>query len=616
MINHFLENENFVDIWRYLHSDMFRYTWKRTKPFVASRLDYFLIPSGLSTLVSNCEIIPGCRSDHQFLMLDIGMADKVRGPGFWKLNCSMLEDRKFVQGVNEIIDLYLGVKEELKEGVEYDERAEFDTLDPIMRWELLKMKLINFAQAYSKEKAKNRRATVPKLQDRISKLKKRMAMINLSSDRAVKFIDKINSKLHPLKKQLDEELGYIARGAILRSKINWYQYGEHNSKYFMALEKNRAKAKVMNATLRHDGSKTTNRAEILDIQVDFYRKLYTSNPEVKFEFPSGIAPQVMDEQKIEMKKQLEKREIALAIVQMARWKTPGVDGLPADFYKMFYGKLQDILFELYNFCFESGKLYISARRGVITLLPKSGRDLLLVKSWRPISLLCCEYKIISKVITNRIKPIMQEIIHSDQRGFMAGRRISENIREAEDVIDFATRKQISVVMILVDFEKAFDRVEYTSLFEAFKSFSCTGYLMKWLKILFTDIELCTLNEGNASKWFSPTRGLFQGNPLGSFGFNTLVELLAIKLRQNKEIKGIKIGNIVHLLSQFVDDLSLFMKFNQKSWEAAMTEFSKFEEISGMKINYDKTVVYRLGSIQGSNVKILLSKEDNLDKRTS
>ena len=601
-LNEILEQQELVDVWRYSHQGVFQYTWKQKRPFIGSRLDFFLVPMSLLSSVRSCEIVPGCESDHLFVFLEIETEPIVMGRGFWKFNTTLLEDKKFIDQINEIIEFYLGKEQKVEEGVEYNERKQFDELNEALQWETLKMKIISFAQHYSREKASARKTKIVMLKDQLSKAEKRLAMVNLSSQNAMKYIAKYNERIDRFRAKLNEELEYIAKGAILRSKINWYIDGEHNSKYFLNLEKHRSKNKCMSAAKTHSGDITRNPVKILDIQAEFYKKLYTKDNTVKFTYSNQSEQKLTEDQRNDLEKDISQEEIGLAIAQMARNKTPGSDGLPIDFYKVFYCKIKKLLLGLYNFCLITGRLHISARRGIITLIPKKSRDLLLVKSWRPISLLSADYKVISKVISNRIKPTLNNILHQDQSGFMEGRNIATNIKRTQSVVDYATRRNISAVLILVDFEKAFDRVSYESLFAAFEFFNFGPKLVKWLRLLFTDMELCTVNAGNNSPWWSPTRGLFQGNPLGPFGFNVLIEILAINIRQNQNIKGIKIGNVIHLLSLFADDLSLYLPFDNKVWQETMNEFALFEKNSGLKINYDKTVVYRLGSIRNTNAK--------------
>ena len=92
-----------------------------------------------------------------------------------------------------------------------------------------------------------------------------------------------------------------------------------------------------------------------------------------------------------------------AVMSMPNDKTPGSDGLSVNFYQVFWQELKDDLCQVFNKCFENGELCPSMRRGIITLLPKQGKDNLYLKNWRPISLLNTDYKILAKIIANRIK---------------------------------------------------------------------------------------------------------------------------------------------------------------------------------------------------------------------
>ena len=102
-------------------------------------------------------------------------------------------------------------------------------------------------------------------------------------------------------------------------------------------------------------------------------------------------------------------------------KSPGTDGLPSEFYKVFWNDLSEILINSLNYSYEIGKLSISQRRGIIKLIPKKDAELNLIKNWRPLTLLNCDYKIATKAIAGRIKTVIPKLISDDQTGFIKGR---------------------------------------------------------------------------------------------------------------------------------------------------------------------------------------------------
>ena len=107
-------------------------------------------------------------------------------------------------------------------------------------------------------------------------------------------------------------------------------------------------------------------------------------------------------------------------------KTPGTDGLPCEFYKFFWKDVGETLAEALNFSYQTGKLAVSQRRGIVKLIPKKHADPDLIKNWRPLTLLNCDYKIASKAIANRIKIVSPELLSEDQSGFIKNRCISDN----------------------------------------------------------------------------------------------------------------------------------------------------------------------------------------------
>ena len=113
---------------------------------------------------------------------------------------------------------------------------------------------------------------------------------------------------------------------------------------------------------------------------------------------------------------------------MASNKSPGTDGLPAEFYKVFWNHVKPFLLNALNCSYTNGHLSITQRRGLITLVPKKNKPANLLKNLRPITLLNCDYKIATKSIANRIKKVLPKIINNDQTGFLKNRTIGENIR--------------------------------------------------------------------------------------------------------------------------------------------------------------------------------------------
>ena len=258
--------------------------------------------------------------------------------------------------------------------------------------------------------------------------------------------------------------------------------------------------------------------------------------------------------------------------------------------------------DAFNYAYECSRIHTSSRRGIISLIPKKSRDSRFLKNWRPIILLCCDYKILAKIIAHCIKSTLSELINECQTGFIAQRNIATNIQIAADIADHVNRRNINAVMLQLDFLKAFGRVEYASLFAAMQYFGFGSNIIKWLKILFTDIELCTSNNGFASEYFTPSRGLFQGNPVSSMGFLLIVELLSINLRNNPHLQGITIKNINFLLAMFADDVTIFLKNTPRNGQELLKEIEEFEILSGLKVNYDKSTVYRMGSANKANAR--------------
>ena len=108
---------------------------------------------------------------------------------------------------------------------------------------------------------------------------------------------------------------------------------------------------------------------------------------------------------------------------MANNKSPGVDGFTTEFYKCFWDELKIPLHESYLYSFDHGKLADGQRRGLLNLIPKPNKDLRLLKSWRPVSLLATDYKILTKALSIKLQKVIPSLINDDQVGYIKGRNI-------------------------------------------------------------------------------------------------------------------------------------------------------------------------------------------------
>ena len=127
-----------------------------------------------------------------------------------------------------------------------------------------------------------------------------------------------------------------------------------------------------------------------------------------------------------------------------------------------------------------------------------------LKNWHPITLLNTDYKILSKVYATRMKTVLPKLIHADQTGFMKNRDISENTRRLFDIMEYTMLKQLPEVVVAMDFEKAFDRVEYSALFRIMRGYNFGPKFINSIKMLFTDFRIVTINNGHSSPPFSPS----------------------------------------------------------------------------------------------------------------
>ena len=211
----------------------------------------------------------------------------------------------------------------------------------------------------------------------------------------------------------------------------------------------------------------------------------------------------------------------------------------------------------------------------------------------------------------RLQKGLNKIISTDQVGYINGRYMGTNIRTIADVLNHCkntTNEQALIAML--DFEKAFDSVKWSFMYQCLKKFNFGSSFISWVKTIYTDIESCVTNNGFSSNFFKLNRGIRQGCCLSALLFIIVAEVLAINLRCNSSIHGILIEKHEFKICQLADDTMLFLK-DICSLKAALSLLQDFSIISGLKLNKSKTEVFPININSNLDESIGIScKKDN------
>ena len=292
-------------------------------------------------------------------------------------------------------------------------------------------------------------------------------------------------------------------------------------------------------------------------------------------------------------------ELFEALINMKNGKSPGSDGLPAEFYKHFWYLIGDTFCNIVNRTLHyENELSSTQRLSIIKIFHKNGKEKTDLGNYRPISLLNTDYKIIAKTLANRLKKVLPYIIHNDQSFGIKGRNIQDNILLIKSLLDYIEQKNLGSIFLNVDQEKAFDRVSHKYLLLTLRKFGFGPKYLKWIKILYTNIESKISINGYLSVIIKILRSVRQGCPIAPLLYICVIETLLIKIRSHVLIRGIKspTSNEQIKLSAFADDTSFFLK-DIKSTEAVIHTFQNFGKASGARINKDKTVSIWLGEFK-------------------
>ena len=286
-------------------------------------------------------------------------------------------------------------------------------------------------------------------------------------------------------------------------------------------------------------------------------------------------------------------EVKVAVWDCENFKCPGRDGDTFGFIKDFWNILCDDVIRYMREFHRNGCLTKGINNTCIALIPKVDSPQRL-NDFRPISLVGSLYKILAKVLANRLRLIIRSVVSDSQSAFIKGRQILDGVLVANEIVDEARKSRKELLLFKVDFEKAYDSIDWGYLDEVMRKMGFLNLWRKWIKECIGTSTASVLVNGSLTEEFHLERGLRQGDPLSPFlfllaaeGFNVLMKAMS----SHQIFKGYSVGRrnpvvVSHL--QFVDDALIL---GEKSWanvRSMRVVLMLFESLSGLKVNFSKS----------------------------
>jgi hypothetical protein len=384
-------------------------------------------------------------------------------------------------------------------------------------------------------------------------------------------------------------------------RVTWIQSGDSNTKFFHKMASYNRNRKHVWEVISGTGNKITGQEAIKEEAVnhfkDFFRAKdrtdYTELVRISSLYPSMVTEDEADS----LFNPVTLEEIKSVLVKFNKDRSPGPDGWTTEFFISFFDLVGEDLLKMVEDSRRNGKLCGGLNSTFLALIPKVNKP----KSfddYRPISLCNLIYKVISKILANRIKPFLSKCLSSEHLGFLKGRRIQDAIGSAHETLHSIKKKNIKSLVLKLDLKKAYDSIDWEYLRVVLLSVGFGVKLMDWIMCCVTSANFAVLINGEATDYFKSWRGLRQGCPLSPYLFILIMEGISLMLASgiaNQSISGIKVTQhlkIIHLM--FVDDVLVMSKADPMEWRLILDILRAYCSVSGLCINSSKTSVHYWG----------------------
>uniref|UniRef100_H2MR45 Reverse transcriptase domain-containing protein n=1 Tax=Oryzias latipes TaxID=8090 RepID=H2MR45_ORYLA len=578
-----LEEFNLVDARMSINPSSKDFTFYSNPHNSYSRIDLFFLPPESLGQVNTCEIGSIYLSDHAPVYLDLNIKETTPTTTRWRFPSYIIIDKHYKKRMEEELKLY------------FDENDNSEK-NPEFLWEAAKAYIRGSTISYIANKKKKLLLE----QNQLEKDLKAVEMAHKSNPTKNNLI-----KAQAVRAALNSVLNEKASRSLFSQKQRLYEYGNKPSKYLARILNQKDTQNTIGAIRDSKGTKHYDRHSISSVFVSFYKSLYKSeNVSTKEDmdryFSQIKLPTLSEEQQEILGRPIEEKEILKAISLMHSGKSPGPDGFPVEWFKAFKDRIVPYLLRTYNYSFNTAhRLPETMTQANICLILKKGKDSEDPASYRPISLINVDVKILAKILSLRLESVITLLIKPDQTGFIKGRNSFHNIRRLLNIIQQAQDKKVKGLLVSLDSLKAFDRVEWSYLFQTMDMFKLGANFVDWVKLLYSSPKAAVITNSHCSNYFSLERGTRQGCPLSPLLFALAIELFAELIRTSLSIKGFLIDGTEHKISLYADDVLLYLVETDSTIPHLLNLLKQFGHISGFKVNLSKSEAMPIGTMTGS-----------------
>jgi len=590
-ISMLIEALSVKDSYRQLHSHG-GFTWgHRNSSNTRSRLDRIFLTKSIDVLESNV-ITDFDQSDHSMLVTTFLISNSnPRGPGCFKINPVILENESVKVEVEQQIAILIDTAP-----------AHFN---PHLKWDYVKMGLRNiFMTACSNENKSNKfelecaESELNLLHNRLTQL---LAEGSLDSDNSVKLL---KLEIKRCTDMVDRQREVEAKNLIYFSRAKWAEEGERSTKYFLNLIKSKSSDSYIQ-TIKTEGGEVTGQKLVEKEIYLFYKELYSKqdviNDSSLDELFLSNNPKISEVNKKHLDSPITLLDLFKSL-QTCKDSAPGPDAIPYSVYKHFWHLLGPLLLESWRYSVEIGRMSQDQRQSIITLIPKKDKDKSVLSNLRPISLTNTDVKIITKAITIRLNPVLEQIISPTQTAYVPKRQVTDNTFLLDKIIQLAKKTEENLFILSLDAKKAFDSVDHEYMYKTLRSFGFGDEFISTIRTIYKDLTASILVNGFKTQVIKLLRGVKQGDALSCALFVICVEPFFRAVQSAQNVKGFTVRSPYTLeqteckLAGYADDFTPILA-DKESVVEIFKLYHNFSLLSGVYLNPDKTEVLRVGPHQ-------------------